>query len=803
MQDIFDIVAAKILNRNQPKDVNRLATDLRSGLPDFKGLDDTPENRQKVAHKGSTIIRKAIEEMPVVGEPPPNIEDALIDFEEEQRDNAEKATEIVTDEEVDEHQEEVEEDSEVEQEQVSINKEVPAVKRADEATEILLLITDLMGQGHTYEEAKELAEQQVIGARTKGSATKLEDVMKKGQKVIYDTSGVVGCKINGRKITVKQRVMAKVMQINQGGELVLLTESGWRLTTPPKVRVAGKVITLVRAMDEDKDKDMDKESVEGDEQVSTTDIPTKTDTGKDNEDVVNKEGAEDDKDDDMEKESVEGETVPNIDVPTKTEGEDYENVSLQKNAADDDDDDDDKDKNEKEGADDNDDDDDKNEKEGADDKDDDKEDDDKTAADDEDDKDDDDDKKEGKKTSADIPEASQEGTLGGGNTDDKPEVGMEGGVNVSDHREKGRPDISQEGDVSGEASTKVPHLDQEADKEIATGTDNVLDNPVIKGKKDRIARLKTLRAVRNRQGKTKRGVNVGDEIKVLQEDIAYTDDDEEIVIPAGTLGTVWETSFDMITVEFPSFNNAVGNFRISEESYTWSKTGKVKHHRQAQDDGTTTKEDVINTLSAIGIQPEIDGDDYAWDLDVFIPDNFDKDQAIQALNASGLFSSVEFSYADDGGSVLEVRAKRKSNKNKQTSTGNQRTRLSRNARLKGLQTKVSQTERNNAVLHKKNRRLEAEKLADLMIHKGLCAAIDRDAEIAASMALTEEGWRQAKRIVEGAPDREPTRIKPRQGSRKVLRAVTQIKEGHGVRQGSNKPMKQAGGYLDDGSMFDD
>ncbi len=603
MHDIYDIIAAKILHNNQPKDIDKLAADLRLGLPDYKDLDDTPVNRHKVASKGLTIIRKAIEEMPVVGEPPANVEDALMDFEEDQRDNAGEAMDIVTDEEVDDRKEDVAEESDEEQEPAPINKGVSSVKWAAEATEILLVITDLMGQGHTYEEAKELAEKQVIGARTKGSAINQEDGMKKGQKVFYDTSKVVGNKIAGRLIAVKQIVKAVIAQINPDGSVILTTESGWRLTTPVTATIADKKYILVRAQNDD-DKanpfadDKDKDKKEGADE--TTDADDK-DKDKD------KEGLNDadDKDKDMDKEGAEA----------------------------DDDETTDDDETKKEGADETTDEDDKE----------------KTSADDDKEDDEDDEKKEGKKTSADIPEASQEGTLGAGNTDDKPEVGMEGGVNVSDHREKGRPDISQEGDVSGEGSTEGSHLEPAADKEVATGTDNVLDNPVIKGKKDRIARLKKLRTMKNRQA--------------------------------------------------------------------------------------TDQKQTIN--------------------------------------------------------------------DKQTSTDNQRTRLSRNAQLKGLQTKVSQTERNNAVLQKKNRRLESETLADLMIRKGLALPENRDEEIGVMVALSDEGWRQAKRIVEGAPEREPIRISPQQSSRRLLRAQKQIQDGHGVRPGSNKPMQQSGGYLDSGTMFND
>ena len=107
------------------------------------------------------------------------------------------------------------------------------------------------------------------------------------------------------------------------------------------------------------------------------------------------------------------------------------------------------------------------------------------------------------------------------------------------------------------------------------------------------------------------------------------------------------------------------------------------------------------------------------------------------------------------------------------------------------------------MLQKKNRRLESEKLADLMIRKALILPESREEEIGVMVALSEDGWRQAKRIIEGAPDREPTRLAPRQGSRRVLRAKKEIQEGHGVRLGSDKPMQQTTGYLDNGTMFDD
>ena len=141
-----------------------LAKDLRKSVKDVDPKDVSLGNRHIVARRGSSVIQRyGVQEDPVIGTPPPEVEDAFLDYKDEQLEDAD--TKQVSESEADDHKEEHEDKKEEgttvinDQGRNKERTEDHGVKRTSalegDATDKILKIMDYVGQGLTFEEAKD------------------------------------------------------------------------------------------------------------------------------------------------------------------------------------------------------------------------------------------------------------------------------------------------------------------------------------------------------------------------------------------------------------------------------------------------------------------------------------------------------------------------------------------------------------------------------------------------------------------------------------------------------------------------
>jgi len=92
-----------------------------------------------------------------------------------------------------------------------------------------------------------------------------------------------------------------------------------------------------------------------------------------------------------------------------------------------------------------------------------------------------------------------------------------------------------------------------------------------------------------------------------------------------------------------------------------------------------------------------------------------------------------------------------------------------------------------------------------MVSKRLILANQVADEVRTLVGMSEDSWRQAKRLVEQAPEHEPRRESTRIQSRRIRKAVRHSEDGYGPRPMPSDGVRVAGvgGYLDKGTMFDD
>ena len=128
----------------------------------------------------------------------------------------------------------------------------------------------------------------------------------------------------------------------------------------------------------------------------------------------------------------------------------------------------------------------------------------------------------------------------------------------------------------------------------------------------------------------------------------------------------------------------------------------------------------------------------------------------------------------------------------------------RDARIAGLQDRVASANKHIADLAKKARILEAEKLVDMMIQKGLLVQARRDEEMAFLVKADRALWESSKRIVENAPparaaardQADPTR------SRRLAVAQRSIEQGYGPMARQASVQASSASSLDSGNFFD-
>jgi len=453
--DIFDAVANKILTgARQSQAAIALAKELRKSLTDFGGAENTAENRHKVARSGVDIIRRfATNILPVVGEPPSEVQDVIIDNKEKKEDEGDSTSQSdATDADVDKRETEREEDDSVEQ---------VARRASDEATQKILYLTELIGQGYSFEEAQDMvnqkfevisklievglsrkdasnwadlrfslvnklikekvpakealirAEQEFSLARAKRLATNKEAVVefKPGQKVIVDTRPVAGKRIGNVTFT-SCRLQGRIKSFDVKTKAAVVSTLLGDMEFPAVVRSGDKDIALVRL-------------------APIKPLRSLRILGEDDKKNEDTSGGTEDKSDEKSKDTAEEAAGKD---KNKSEARSYK-PALQIRR---------------------------------------------------------------RPIAQDKPEVSQNGDdlLGGTNKDKMPDASQEGALGGGN--KEPNPDISQEGDTSKSPGAEPSHEDKPADQQVSVGNEDTLRNPVIgKTRADRIRALRNIVARRN------------------------------------------------------------------------------------------------------------------------------------------------------------------------------------------------------------------------------------------------------------------------------------------------------------------